>query len=63
MHFFMLRRISAIGMSLRQIAGSTGTSSSRQVPGSSYRESFNGKPRDACLNGEIFYSRIPFAVW
>jgi transposase InsO family protein len=49
-----------IGAQLRKWLGSLGTGTLCIEPGSpwenGYCESFNGKLRDECLNGEIFYS-------
>ena len=49
-----------IAQELRQWLGNLGTGTLYIEPGSpwenGYCESFNGKLRDECLNGEIFYS-------
>ena len=49
-----------IAQELRRWLGSLGTGTLYIEPGSpwknGYDESFNGKLRDECLNGEIFYS-------
>ena len=49
-----------IAQELRQRLGNLGTGTLYIEPGSpwenGYCESFNGKLRDECLNGEIFYS-------
>jgi len=50
-----------IAQELRQWPGSLGTGTQYIEPGSpwenGYSESFNGKLRDECLNGEVFYSQ------
>ena len=49
-----------VAKELRQWLGKVGTGTLYIEPGSpwenGYCESFNGKMRDECLNGEIFYS-------